>query len=392
MHGAQCTEIHLGVRRRFRRLAFHKGNPMARLSPTQNLATLVAENARAVAANLHAGGADLRVAIGDLEHAALEFSETSESVQGFASRDTDSASNLSEDEVLTTIAQQLEVAEVLIAAGVATDEVEATGGTEALLASVQRLEESLAAEGLDGPTQAGFAASTGPGDRDLDAVDLARSANDAIDAVVAGVLTVLQESWSRLCELPSLVVGKIVNEVADLIEDVPQVGRLVRLGLQAIKQALTAIAEFVPQALRDRAKEWARKWWTERGDSAQTQVVSQLLSAPKAHAAAEIIQTTSLDGQRMDHATRLIADLASRFGRLVDTFRRIIRAIAAAAGVAALLTSLAVVSAWVPVAAASGYVLLAGSVLLIARDYLDSGGIVCRVDGIQRILASVVSA
>jgi hypothetical protein len=370
----------------------HWGATMTGRASTRSLATQVAEEARSVARKLSVGGVELRIAVEDLERSALAFSETSSSLSGFQSRDDESSlDEPTEYERLAMIAEELEVGRVLIAAGVATSEVDVDHPSDVLLEATQQLEDALGAERSEGPLTAGFAPVATAGSDDHSGEALLRQTSEAIDGIVSGSLLVLEDAWTRLRDLPPKAVAEVAKDIAAVIGEVPQIGKLVRLGLRAVKRALAAIIDFVPDQLRKKARELANAWWGENGANVGRNIVAGLLSAGDVRAYVDNVDVASLESNRVKSTIGLIAALSGRFDQLAGVLRRIVRALAAAVGAAALLAILPAVTTWVPAVAAAGYLVIAGSVLVIARDYLDTSGSVAWVNGVQHALASAVA-
>jgi hypothetical protein len=366
------------------------GASMTGRASTRSLAAQVAEEARSVAGKLAVGGVELRIAVEDLERSALAFSETSSPLSGFQSRDGESLDEPTEYERLAMIAEELEVGRVLIAAGVATSEVDVDHPPDVLLKATQQLEDALGAERNEGPLTAGFAPVATAGSDNHSGEALLRQTSEAIDGIVSGSLLVLEDAWTRLRDLPPKAVAEVAKDIAAVIGEVPQIGNLVRLGLRAVKRALAAIIDFVPDQLRKKARELANAWWGENGANMGRNIVAGLLSAGEVRAYVDNVDVASLESSRVKSTIGLIAALSGRFDQLAGVLRRIVRALAAAVGAAALLAILPAVTTWVPAVAAAGYLVIAGSVLVIARDYLDTSGSVAWVNGVQHALSTAV--
>jgi len=140
----------------------------------------------------------------------------------------------------------------------------------------------------------GFTTAVGPEIVDVDPAALKRSASDAIDGVVAGVLAVLEDACLDMRELPSSAVDKVVNEVGDLIEDVPQSDACTCRSPSA-EAGVVSCGEPSPQELRDRAKEWARSGGRNEGSLYKRRLSLSCWLAAAAHTAAERIAAISLD-------------------------------------------------------------------------------------------------
>ena len=354
----------------------------------------VVESARAFSAALDRTAADRTVALDDLAQVARGWAARAEGVQGFAASGETAAAELPPEDRLAVVASDLDVAGVLLAAGIAADEVE-TGadGRQMLRSSVDRLDEQTTATVAPGGATLGFAA---PAQADEPAADphatFAATLASTVDAVVEGTLAVLQEAWQRLRKLAPDVLPEALAALDAILDAAPQVGRLVRLGLQALKRALLALLDLMPEAAKDRVRACASEWWGQQGDATERKAVAWLVAAQKAKGALQAVDIPSVGADLLGNAEVQLRALGDRFSKLSKAFGRVLAALAAAVAVAALIAAVVtVVAAWVPLAAAAGYSLAAGSVILFARDYLDTGGFPARVNGVQQIIRGLLS-
>jgi len=354
----------------------------------------VAESARAFAVALERSPADQAVALEDLEQAGRSWAVQAQSIQRFSSLVEPEEAVVPLEDRLAAVATDLGIAEVLLAAGIAADEVEvAVDGPTVLKSAVSRLEVDLASQRAEIGVTAGFARPSAELEPTGDPRDhFARASWDAVDGIVADTLTVLKDAWAHLHELAPDVAGKALSEVEAILDIAPQVGRLVRLGLQAAKRALLALFELLPERLKAAVRSEAREWWGKGVAQFENLAVERLIGAQRVRLALEDFNLTSVDPERLGTASALLHELVTRFGRLSQGLRRVLQALAAAVAVAGLLAVVvAAVGSWLPLAAAVGYLLTAGSIILLARDYLDTGGLLSRVDGLQQILSGLVT-
>jgi hypothetical protein len=353
----------------------------------------VAETARAFTIALERGPADQAVAVDDLEQAARGWAVQAESMQGFRGDDEYGEAFVSLEDRVAAVATDLGVAEVLLAAGIAAEEVEAdVDGRKMLRSSVSRLEADLASQRVAADATVGFTRQSGGTEPSgAPRAQLAEVSGDTVDGVVEGTLMVLQEAWARLRELMPDVAGKALGAMEAILDAAPQVGRLVRLGLQTVKRALLALFELMPDQLKAAARAEARKWWGDDSDGVEQVAVARLIAAQRVRLTLQNLNLASVDPERLERASALLRELATRFERVSQAFRRVMQALAAAVAVAAFVAVVVAVGSWLPLAAAVGYLLAAGSVILVARDYLDTGGLLSRVDGVQQILSDLAT-
>jgi len=350
----------------------------------------IAEGARALVTALDRSAADRAVAEAELEQVALAWASKADATPGFAGGREPGVEQPPEER-LAAIAEDLDVAQLLLAAGLATGEVADDGGGRPLLvSSIARLEDEADALRRSGGADAGFTGARAAGDLARGPVVGVEACQQAVGTVVDGTLTVLEEAWQRLRELPPDVAVKALEAAGAVLDVAPQVGRFVRMGLQAIKRALLALLELLPAKAKDAVRNQARAWWAESGDDVRRTVVARLLSAQEAEVSLTRDQLTGVPEAELGRALDRLALLTSRFQGVVETFGRVLRALAAAVAIATVVAVVvAAVAMWVPLAAAAGYALAAGSVIVLARDYLDTGSPMARVDGVQSILSDI---
>ena len=353
----------------------------------------VLEAARAFSVSLHRAESDREIALEDLERAADGWAVQAETLQRFEGDQGSAAFPASTEERLAAVALDLDVAQVLVAAGIQADEVETDADPQqVLLSSVASLEEGIAALESPAPATAGFAAVS---DTALSADDLparfTKSSHATIDEVVDGTLNVLRDAGERLRELAPDVAPKVLAGLRSILDAAPQVGRFVRLGLQALKRALLALVELMPEGLEEKVRSWAQRWWEEHRDGVQRAAVEAMLEANKAKSVLQQLDIAAVKAEVLEMANARLHELGDRFTRLTNTFARVLSALAAAVAIATVVAAfVAAISAWVPLAAAAGYLLVAGSIILFARDYLDTGASVARVAGVQEIVRAAL--
>ena len=349
----------------------------------------LAVSARAYGLALRRTPADQQVALDDLEASALALSSATGAVQGFASGGAYGNTASLEAQLISTAAD-LSAAEVLLAAGVAAAEVDVAPGVgrEQLLdSSIERLEVFLDSERRTASRTSGLVGTDPAVASSGTSEDLDDAAREVIDGVVDGTGSVLIEAWERLKGMAPDVVTKALRGFADVVDAAPGVGRLVRLGLQLVKRCLTALTDLLPSGARDLAERLAGEWWTEHGADVRRDVVSRLTGAHTVRAAFDADQAPSGDPARLSRARVELKELAERFEGVASGLRAVVRALAGAVAVAAVIAAVvAAVAGWLPLAAAAGYLAAAGAAVVIARDYLDTGGFFARVKGVQCIL------
>ncbi len=353
----------------------------------------VIEEARAFFRALDLEPADRAVSAADLSQAAQTWAGGPGPMQGFRpGQDGESAASTLDR--LDAVAADLEIAQVLFAAGAAADEVDADVDSRALLQASLTNYDDRAPEPQENPSSvAGFgsrqaAPSTDPMSGDV----VLQRVQACIDGIVAATLEILQDVWHRLRDVVPEAVEKALGAMGDALDAVPSIGNFLKLALRGIQRALRSLLDLLPRPLRDKVEQVASTWWSEHRDDVSGAVVSHVLRADEVRRIVAAIDAAAISEAASRDATDSLDSLTRRFARFTTILKRILTGLAGAVGMAAVVAiALPGIAAWVPVAGAVGFLLLSGSAILAARDYLDTGDVMARVQGVQSIASRLRS-
>lgn len=309
--------------------------------------------------------------------------EQTASVSGFRS-DSPTPESFDPDAALDQILSELEVGHTLVAAGKAVDEaVPAEAGAAGLEDALDDLSRDRKRR-LAGPPAGGhFAATT---DDRPPLVALRSGVDDFLADVVSRTTSVATEAIKGLATLPASVVQPWLTAAGAFVTDAPAVGRLVALGLRAVRRAVNALLRLVPESARAATKKLAAKWWTERGAD---DVAARLVGLHDVRRRADEILHDGLTSTRLGEAASDVRTLSSRHESSIGTIKRILKVLTAILG--PLVAHLAVAAGWLYAAAAAGFVAALSGAIWLGRDCLDTGAGWERLDGVQVILGRVAS-
>jgi hypothetical protein len=360
------------------------------------------EAVRSVSGSLDGDEMGRELAVRDVESAARRRAATAEATLGFAAGPTDAPNG--PDDLLESALADLDVGALLLSAGAAMDEVPTAGpsgsaavgpgGARRLLdETIERVDvdtrTAALRRGRDGLSGSAPLDSFGGAEAARQPGDLRGAFEAALEAIVDGTLDVFREGWKQVKSLgpDQLVTG--VEAAGDLLASVPQVGRLVRLGLQAVRRGLDALLRLLPQA----AQEWAGRavaaLVSAASDGLPRSAVATLLDADDVQAQISNGRWEHLPADAGARAQAALDALVTGFASISRTLTRLLRALAAAGALAGAFVLFAPVAGWLGLASSIGCSLAAGAVVVIARDHLDTEDLVGKVRGMRSILTEV---
>jgi hypothetical protein len=307
------------------------------------------------------------------------------------------------EDVLATILIDAQVGNVLMAAGQTMGETGEKMPPRLLDESLLRLEnttraveQSLSrplAEGVE-PGRFGFAeeaiAQNVVKSNDLTAAieTFNHKSQDALNTLVneaQGALTSVITGLSN--QDPSQVLTAISN-LGKQVQYLPRTGRLFRQGLKKLTSAIDALIRLLGSEPLIRIKDKVKVLWQKVEEGSYiTQALEKMFEAQATRAQiTEILSLQELKQEVLDEASTALVQLEINFKENMA----IIRSLAATIGLAAaILAVTSLMGPGVALAIVSAYVVIMAAVILIGRDYTDSGRILQRVRGVGEIANSV---
>lgn len=377
-----------------------QGVPMAESSTsTGELADLL-RTAKAFSLALEGDDLDRDLALRDLERAAQRCATSSEEIQGFAASRTEDPELT--DDLLATAAADLDIGSLLVSAGVAADEVGIGPGpgTTVHIDGRRLFDETIDRIDLDAqaarrevvssggdigePLQGFGSAGGGP----VSPAQCRTAFEDGLAAIVDRTLEVFREIWAQIRSLGPQQLVTALDSAGDLLGAVPQVGRLVALGVKALRRGLEALLSLVPEGIRAWSRRVVETLASESGEGFSRAAVAKALAAETVARQIAGGRWDEVSAEAATTARTRIEGLVTGFAAIAATFTRLLRALAAAGSLAGLLAFLAPLAAWLTGATAAGCALAAGAVVVIARDHLDTEELLGRVVGMRSILVT----
>ncbi|MCS7221295.1 MAG: hypothetical protein RML36_08280 [Anaerolineae bacterium] len=355
-------------------------------------------------------------AIAELEQAYARYDQASESYRTFmlgrlgTTRSAVQAERVSVD-TLGSVVADLQVAHVLLAAGQSVGEIEepamrtrAVGPAPMLADALRSLDETArglrwalampisrpvaATRSLFGPPQPVVIEPVQSPSVEQALSTFRSIAMDTLEHVVAGVHKAIRSCIEAISSLDEKAILSALEMLVGEIGALPEIGRLIRLGVDRLKKAITAIITFlgdeVMDALKAKLKEMVQQWL-----SAQ-QLDAELRKALNIQATQKLIEEVSarpgLIGDQLDQASTAIKVLRVRFDGHVETIAQASKTVAVVGGL--LATSGLGVKA--VLLAAVAYLAIIAWAVGMGIDYADSGRILNRVQGIGMIAQELI--
>lgn len=309
------------------------------------------------------------------------------------------------EDMLASVLTDLQVANVLMAAGQTIGETGEKAEPHLLDEAILRLENttrtmdrSLASPLAEGgvPRRFGFAEEvTAPEavqSPDLPAaIKTFRSRSDeTLDTLVndaQGVVT------SVLTALDKIDVAKVVAALSNIGHNVPalpRVGRLFRQGVEKLERGIDALINLLGSEMLAQIKDKVEQVWqrVKEGEHV-TQVMGWAFRVEDTRAhISEILRSEGLKREQLDDASNALMPLAITFKENMAMAERMAAAVTVGG---AVLTLIPLAGPSPALMTAFAYLLILSAVLLIGMDYADSGLPLQRVRGVKEIAQGLVS-
>ncbi len=306
---------------------------------------------------------------------------------------------------LAGILTDLQVSQLLLVAGRATGEGGAvTRGARSLAEEPVTLNDALQA--LDttaralraplapaaAPTVAATRGGVGPTAmaRSLTLAEalqtLSQTANAALTQLVDGVYGAIRSCIDAIADLDQSAILAALRSLGAQVLEIPDVGRLLRLGIDRLQKAIAAITEalggtivaLIKTKIETMVREWlgAQRVQEELRKVLEVEETSQIV--------ATLVTRQDLIIDRVDDASAKLQALSERFRQQMATVDKAAKTISIIDGL--LLTS--GLSSQAALLTAVAYLAVIAWAFFVGMDYADAGGIQ-RVAGVRAILSEI---
>ncbi len=377
------------------------------------------------ARTIYLAGQDLQDALQQNDPAAIEFAVTGleqayarydqageryrrELTASAATRalpEPEAAAAPDDSAVLAGILTDLQVSQLLLVAGRATGEGGAvTRGARSLAEEPVTLSDAL--QTLDttaralraplapaaAPTVAATRGGVGPTAmaRSLTLAEalqtLSQTANAALAQLVDGVHGAIRSCIDAIADLDQSAILAALRSLGAQVLEIPDVGRLLRLGIDRLQKAIAAITEalggtivaLIKTKIETMVREWlgAQRIQEELRKILEVEETSQIV--------ATLVARQDLIIDRVDDASAKLQALSERFRQQMATVDKAAKTVSIIGGL--LLTS--GLSSQAALLTAVAYLAVIAWAFFVGMDYADAGGIQ-RVAGVRAILSEI---
>ncbi|HXT61644.1 MAG TPA: hypothetical protein VN696_01280 [Pyrinomonadaceae bacterium] len=308
----------------------------------------------------------------------------------------------SAEDVLATIMADLNASNLLMACGQNIGEV---GGQKdphlldlALFAmdrSVKTVEVALPGP-LTSPLQPGRLGFAGaPAPKQAPSADLPTAianyqtrADGAIDALVADAKEAVMAIINALSKLKPDQVADALDSLGAAIAELPRVGRLFRQGLEILKQALDSLTRLLGKDLMGAVKDYVSKIWDKLKDGKylESPIVWAFGGDGLKDEVGLALKNSALQIAKLDEGSAALAELSASFKEKMGLLSGVSAAVSLAGTLLFLVPG---VGTQLTIVAGSIYVIVLAGIVLIGRDYTDSGPFK-QVRGIRELTRDVV--
>lgn len=330
---------------------------------------------------------------GGMGYRAFMFSELETTTEA----DKVTRERMTED-VLVSVLTDLQVANVLMAAGQALGETGKKAEPRLLDETLLRLDnttraiEQSLAQGVK-PGRFGFTEEAASPEvvRSADlpsAIETCkRRSNETLDILVSEAQGVVTSVVTALSKLDEKEVLEALSKLGVEVKELPKVGRLFRQGIEKLKGAIDTLTRLLGSEALVRIKAQVEQIWQEvREGKHVAQALKWAFGVEATQALiAKILSSEGLQQEALDQASNALAPLATTFKEKM----------AMAKGMASAVTLGGTLLALTPLAGpglmlftASFYMGILAAVVLIGMDYADGGRILLRVRGVGEIISS----
>lgn len=322
-----------------------------------------------------------------------------------ASEPSAAAAAADDGAALVNVITDLQVSQLLLVAGRATGEgVAVTRGARSLaeepitlsdaLQALDTTARALRAPLMPTPTPAVAATRGGIGPaaiaRSLTLAEalqtLSQTANATLTQLVDGVYGAIRSCIDAISSLDQHAILAALRALGSQVLEIPDVGRLLRLGIDRLQKAIAAITEalggtiiaLIKMKIEAMVREWlgAQRVQEELRKVLEVEETSQIVMALAAR------QDLLID--RVDDASAKLQTLGERFRQQMETVDKAAKTVSIIGGL--LLTS--GLGSQAALLTAVAYLAVIAWAFFVGMDYADAGGLQ-RVAGVRAILSGV---
>ena len=323
--------------------------------------------------------------IAELERAADPSADAS-----FAFSATAGQGGANAEDALRSILYEAQSANVLIAAGIATEIPQPS--TMPLSQALDQIEE---VQGTATTAVAGFLFASGSSAKSADLASAKQTfradAQFSLDRCVSESVEVISSVFDQLKKMDGSEVAAAIEKLGKPFEQAVQAGRLLKKGIEKLKTVIQHLLDLLGGGAMETVKKQVSDVWTRltNGEYAKDLLASSFGVKHTMSRIDAILASASVDISDLDSASNAFRPLTDNFGSKMSLMKGILATIVVITGGITLL-HLAV--PWLPLIVAGAYVALIGATVLIGMNYAGSGGVLQWVKGVREIADNLAPA
>ena len=294
------------------------------------------------------------------------------------------------EDVLSGILLDLQSANALMAAGLAMNEPGKGPESQHLSEAVAQIRATSADLGthIAKSTKLQFAPQSHPSLTVEDALKLFRdSAGRTLDSIATGTEGTINAAVDKLKKLDPSKVLDAIDNLGKSFEVVAAAGRLIRQGLEKLKDVLDALSHLFDSETVSGIKDQVRELWNKYGG--ESKMLRAIIGLPAAQQ--RVTDFAALPGLKiptLDDVSRDLALLEDKYQGMRKILNGLQAALVLATGVVGTLQYFGIwaVAPWVPLAVAGGYAAIIGAALLVGLNYTGSRPLFGWIRGVTEII------
>jgi hypothetical protein len=295
----------------------------------------------------------------------------------------------STDEGLWALLYDFQSANLLIAAGVATE-----GPSPAAQYLSQALSqiEAAQAEANSSSSLLGFEFEAGSVVKSADLHAARQSfktdSQFALEQLVKEAEGVVESAFEQVKSLGGDKIQAAIESIGKSFPAVAEVGRLVKKGIEKLKAAIQSLFDLLGAAGLTEVKKRVTEVWNKLTKGEYTaQLLAWIFGVNETHSRIEtLLGRTDLTIEKLDGGSNKLRPLTEGYATKV----RLIKALLAAVTlIAAALKFFHAALPWLPAALAAAYLSLMGAAVVIGMNYSGSGGALQWVTGVREIVEGI---
>jgi hypothetical protein len=207
--------------------------------------------------------------------------------------------------------------------------------------------------------------------------------SDTLERLVEGVYKAIMACIEAISNLDEESILAALRMLGLELEKLPDIGRLIRLGIDRLKKAIAALVawlgEEIMELLKAKLEELLRRWLS--GEKIESELRRVLNVEATQNLAREVSARPGLTREKLDQASTSLRVLNARFEEHMGTITQASRTVGLVGGLLAT-SGLGVKAALL---SAVAYLAVIAWAVGMGMDYADSGRILNRVEGVGGI-------